>query len=94
MIFKLGLASALLLHVTVAHLAKREVKPLSLRVGLASTDSRPDLDGLGGSRGVLERQLLEVTCSACSERLTKREPFICCRCIKETAACNNDIGRC
>ena len=82
------ISSALLLHLTVAHLVKREEdEPLciGLNIGLASTESRPDLDALG--------RVLDAQCSNCCERL-QLEPFICCRCIKETAACNNDFGRC
>lgn len=93
MIYKLGLASALLLQLTVAHVVKREDdKPLSLRLGILAAER--GLDGLGGDidDDIFERQILEVTCSACSERLQEREPLICCRCIKDTAVCNNDFG--
>ena len=76
------MSSALLLQLTVAHVVKREdVKPLSLSPSLSLRDglvaTGKGLDGLGGT--ILER-------------LTK-PPIICCRCIKETAVCNNDLDR-
>ena len=89
------MSSALLLQLAVAHVVKREDdKPLSLRLGILAAER--GLDGLGGDidDDIFERQILEVTCSACSERLQEREPLICCRCIKDTAVCNNDFGRC
>jgi len=37
------------------------------------------------------RQLVEITCSKCAERLIE-EPPICCKCIDERATCNNNMA--
>jgi len=37
------------------------------------------------------RQLVEITCSKCAERL-RDEPAICCKCIDERATCNNNVA--
>jgi len=38
------------------------------------------------------KQIIEVVCSACEQRLTEKPPPFCCRCVDERASCNNDIG--
>merc|ERR1711971_16184 len=41
----------------------------------------------------LPRQAFEdVTCSACEQRLAEKPPQVCCRCIDQSATCNNDIA--
>lgn len=41
----------------------------------------------------LPRQVLEdVTCSACEQRLAEKPPQVCCRCIDQSATCNNEIA--
>jgi len=39
------------------------------------------------------RQIIDIVCSACTERLEANMPAICCKCIKDTAVCNNNLGR-
>jgi len=38
------------------------------------------------------KQAVDVSCSACEQRLTEQPPQVCCRCIDQSATCNNDIA--
>jgi len=54
---------------------------------LISTDR--GLDPLGS---LDDRTTVEITCSACLQRLEENPPPICCRCINERATCNNNLA--
>eukprot|EP00092_Neocalanus_flemingeri_P022264 GFUD01024144.1.p1 GENE.GFUD01024144.1~~GFUD01024144.1.p1 ORF type:complete len:519 (-),score=122.85 GFUD01024144.1:270-1826(-) len=44
-------------------------------------------------RQVLDpKQIVDVSCSSCEQRLTEKPPQVCCRCIDQGATCNNDIA--
>jgi len=43
------------------------------------------------SRFLSDRTVVDITCSACAQRL-EAEPQLCCKCIDENASCNNDIA--
>ena len=38
------------------------------------------------------RQIIDIVCSACEQRIADKPPELCCRCINERATCNNDIA--
>jgi len=38
------------------------------------------------------RQIVEIVCSACEQRIAENPPNVCCRCIDERATCNNEIA--
>ena len=45
-------------------------------------------------RQLLEpKQIVDVSCSACEQRLAEKPPQVCCRCIDEAATCNTDTGK-
>jgi len=91
MVTTLGLVSAWLLQSVVANSVVRP--DLDIRLGLVADEK--GLTGLGdgaiSKRQIIEnRQIIEVVCSACQERLELFEPAICCKCIEESYICNND----
>ena len=64
--------------------------PLKWNLLLVIVICDPQIYGIGKLR--IPRQIVDITCSACDRRLAAEPPQVCCRCIDQSATCNNDIA--
>ena len=64
--------------------------PLKWNLLLVIVICDPQIYGIVKLR--IPRQIVDITCSACDRRLAAEPPQVCCRCIDQSATCNNDIA--